>query len=515
MGMKNFLLLSFTLACTATLAAPADPSPEESSSVLPSANRLRWSVSQESWKVSPEERLGMAAGRVLFEVMPHLQVGAATYGAVRGQRGGFITLGPEVQWQHPLTDSLDANVGLFVGAGGGRDGKTLAGGGLMLRTQVGLEKKWGSGHRVGIGLSRVSFPDGIIRSTQPYLSYAYEFDSRLHLGWPEQSSGFRLDDDHWLASQEVSLSTQRWHFDANATRSDASPQAQRMQMLGVGWAGYLTPNWYLHLQSQGALGGQSAGYMQILTGVGYRLPVNATQSVQLQAAVGPAGGGGVNTGGGTLLAYGVHWQWRMLQRQSLQLSLDSVHAPGTHLRATSVGIALVHHLQDSPATTSPLDRSPDMDRFRMRLTRQHYTGASPDWRCCEPQTPVDNLGLQLDYMLSPRQQALQWYLTGQGIAAYQGRAGAYMTGLIGLGLHHELGHAWHLEAEALTGAAGGGGLHTGGGWVSQINAGLGYQLTSDLGILVSTGRIEAMHGPMRAKVNGLTLVYRFGRKGDR
>jgi len=513
--MKTPLLLTLALLCTSALAGQSEPSPEDTSG-LPTANRLRWSVSQESWKVSKDEQLGMVAGRVLFEVMPHFQVGAATYGAVRGQRGGFITLGPEVQWQHPLTDSLDANVGLFVGAGGGRDGQTLAGGGLMLRTQVGLEKKWGSGHRVGLGLSRVSFPDGIIRSTQPYLSYAYEFDSRLHLGWPEQASGFHLDDDHWLASQEVSLSMQRWHFDANATRNDGSSQARHMQMLGIGWAGYLTSNWYLHLQSHGALGGQSAGYMQILPGVGYRLPIGTTQSLQFQAAVGPAGGGGVNTGGGTLLEYGVHWQWRMLPRQSLQISLDSVNAPGTHLRASSVGIALVHHLQDPSVTTSSLDGSPvDMERFRMRLTRQHYTGSSPDWRCCEPQTPVDNLGLQLDYMLSPRQQALQWFLTGQGIAAYQGHAGAYMTGLIGLGLHHDLGHAWYLEAEALTGAAGGGGMHTGGGWVGQVNAGLGYQLTNDLGIMVSTGRLQAIHGPMRAKVNGLTLVYKFGRKGDR
>jgi hypothetical protein len=151
----------------------------------------------------------------------------------------------------------------------------------------------------------------------------------------------------------------------------------------------------------------------------------------------------------------------------------------------------------------------DVERLRMRLVQQSYRGANPGWRCCYADLPVHNLGLQLDYMLGPTESARQWFLTGQGIAAYKGEAGAYMTGLVGAGLRQKLAPRWTAEVEALIGAAGGGGLRVGGGLVAQTNIGLGYQLTPQLGLMVTAGRMEALQGDFKAKVLGVSAVYHF------
>jgi hypothetical protein len=204
---------------------------------------------------------------------------------------------------------------------------------------------------------------------------------------------------------------------------------------------------------------------------------------------------------------GVSWQVRVLPRQSLELTLSDVRAPSQSFHATSVGIKWVHHLQ-RPGGDSPADGL-DTERLRMRLVNQTYRGASADWRCCYPDQRVENLGLQLDYMLSPASESRQWFLSGQGLAAYKGQAGAYMTGLVGAGVHQRLSGRWHAEAEALVGAAGGGGLRTGGGLVAQANAGLGYQFTPRLALLASVGRIQAVNDSFKANVLGVSAVYRF------
>ncbi|MDX8382526.1 MAG: hypothetical protein R8M45_00495, partial [Ghiorsea sp.] len=117
---------------------------------------------------------------------------------------------------------------------------------------------------------------------------------------------------------------------------------------------------------------------------------------------------------------------------------------------------------------------------------------------------VNLLGFQSDYFLND-----SWFLSGQGIAAYEGQAGGYMIGLIGGGYRLPLAQSWSLEAEALVGAAGGGGLAVGGGLVWQINAGLAYQWDDDYSALLEMGRIDAPKGDFKANVLSASLAYHF------
>lgn len=71
------------------------------------------------------------------------------------------------------------------------------------------------------------------------------------------------------------------------------------------------------------------------------------------------------------------------------------------------------------------------------------------------------------------------------------------------------------EAEALFGAAGGGGLTTGSGALGQVNLNLGYALSPRLELLVSAGRAQSSGGGFKANVLGLSLAYRVGVVSDK
>jgi predicted porin len=61
----------------------------------------------------------------------------------------------------------------------------------------------------------------------------------------------------------------------------------------------------------------------------------------------------------------------------------------------------------------------------------------------------------------------------------------------------------------LVGAAGGGGLNTGGGLVYQANLGLGYQLNKNLEVMGTIGQMKAAKGDFQANVYGVSLAYKF------
>lgn len=65
--------------------------------VLPATNipatPTVWRITSETLALPGAEKMGMVSGDLLFDVNDNLRLGVGTYGAVRGSRGGFITLG--------------------------------------------------------------------------------------------------------------------------------------------------------------------------------------------------------------------------------------------------------------------------------------------------------------------------------------------------------------------------------------------------------------------------------------
>jgi hypothetical protein len=456
--------------------------------------------------------MGVVGAGLLFDVNDKLRLGIASYDAVRGERGGFITLGLVAELRQRLSPSWLGHAGLFVGAGGGRGGYTLSGGGLMLRGDLGMSYETAHYGNLGFGLSRVQFPTGVIGSTQPYVQYDYPFFSLLGSGWatamPDGAARTAGATGLAARAREFSLVARSYKIPSSVVRDDATAQHSSMQLLGVEWLSYLDDQWFLKLESEGAMGGQSNGYMQILAGGGYRVALTRSTAIKFHAAAGPAGGGGVDTGGGLLLDAGVSLKQKLSSRTALELSVGEVRAPSRSFNARSLAVKLNYEfglpgVSDKIVSGAALSDY-DASKLRARVTSQTYFKAAPLWRNRSVDQSISNLGLQVDYFATP-----DWYVTGQGLAAYAGDAGAYMIGEVGLGRVWSLLPGWFVQGEALLGAAGGGGLAVGGGLVGQVNAALGYRLSKSLSLVASAGRIKAFAGDFNANVAGLSLAYQF------
>lgn len=471
--------------------------------------RASFRTTFESVELPRNERMGLLGGSFLFDTSDWFSIGGGAYGALTGERGGFITLGLATELRKELTDYAEVNAGLFVGGGGGRGGYTLQGGGLMLRYHIGaqLNSDWGN---LGGGASYVDFPNGNIHSLQPYLSYEYPFTTLIASGWQELphriSSGWR---HVRAAAQEFAVVYRLYDIPAGVRTDRGGVQHPSMRLMGVEWLRYLNDSLFLKVESEGAMGGRSHGYMQIFLGGGYRLPLTDSAWLKLSAALGVAGGGSVDTGGGLLLDGAVALQQKLGDHLYAEVAGGYVKSPGASFKALSLAAKLGYHFFTPDVRQKSYDYSDLADygaeRFRIRSTHQSYFRGAANWRNHHADSNVDLLGFQADWFATDH-----LYLSGQGIAAYAGQAGGYMKGLVGAGVHLPLfGSPLFVDVEGLVGAAGGGGLDVAGGFVWQGNAGLGYQLSDAYSLIGSYGYMSAPKGNFRARVLGLSLAYRF------
>jgi len=489
----------------AQLQQAIEPHLQMTPSIAPTETAL--SLGYETIKLPGGEPMGWVGANLMFDVNDYTRLGVGTYGAMAGQRGGFITLGVAGELRKQVYPDWFVHSGLFVGAGGGRGGSSLSGGGLMLRADVGLDYQVKGLGNFGLGVSHVEFPDGVISSTQPYVRYEYLFSNLVSPGWqsPDIAGG------SWSLSShlnEFSVVGREYLIPSNVTRDNGAPQGSHMELVGVEWLSYLDECWYLRLEAEGAGGGSNNGYMQILAGGGYRFPVTQNTYIKLQMAAGPAGGGGVDTRGGLLVDTGIGLQYAMTKHTLAEIDLSDTRAPNGGFEAVSLGLKLSYqyglpNVGEEEVSWDGL-RQYDANGLRVRVADQTYFKGNEAWRNRSVNESVSNLGIQMDYFLSDH-----LFLTGQALAAYAGNAGAYMVGEFGVGTHWNLTHDLFVEAEALLGAAGGGGLAVGGGFVGQGNASIGYHLTDTLSVLGSFGRVGSFKGDFQANVLGLSVAYDF------
>jgi hypothetical protein len=342
------------------------------------------------------------------------------------------------------------------------------------------------------------------------VQYEYPFHSLLGAGWlssPKKESGIRLDPVQ-ANEREFSLVGRHYQFPSSAKRSDGQAQNSSMQLLGVEWLSYLDDHWFLKAEAEGAMGGNNNGFMQILLGGGLRLPITRYTNLKLHAAAGPAGGGGADVGGGLLLDAGLGLQQKISRNLALELSAGAVKAPSHSFEAMSLAMKLNYQFGLPNVGADPVSwyglGEFDTTPLRVRLSNQTYFKADERWRNGNVNQEVSNLGVQVDYFLSDN-----WFLTGQGLAAYAGDAGAYMAGELGLGGVWNATPNWFIEGEALFGAAGGGGLAVGSGMVAQANASVGYRINKALSVMATAGHIADLQGDFKAHLAGVSLAYQF------
>lgn len=437
----------------------------------------------ESLSLPAGESMGMLGLGVERQFSENFSGGFGTWTAVRGERGGFITIGFQGSASLPLSGPVGLEAGAFVGAGGGRGGAILSGGGLMLRGYAGLVCDLEELGRIGAGMSYVDFPNGgSIDSTQPVVFYSIPF-----------GSSFRHFDG--LAYGHNSLAVVSKLVRVRSGVRDLSGSAQDdFTLLGVEWRSYFDDDIFLRFETEGAAGGSSTGYMQVLVGAGLQIPLSDAIWIDGSIGLGGGGGGDVDTGGGFLVDAAADLRCALGDDLFAAAGVSYLKAPNGSLKAFCPSLQI-------GGTFGKESQRHDKLPVRVRMVSQRYFKGSDGWRTYHADQDVDNLGVQFDYFPVP------WgYLSGQALAAYDGNAGAYMIGLFGGGLHQKIAGPLFVEAEGLIGAAGGGGLAMGSGLAWQVNGGIGVQVSKDVALMVTGGRLDAVNGPFKADVVGLSLA---------
>lgn len=498
-----YRLFPLLLAVLLVQAGPVCAATGDGASLLRSSVRLH--LSYEVLEISPDENLGLAGMRYLVEVSPDWYVGPAAFGALDGERGGFFTGGLSAGRRYRLGPDWFLDAGLFVGGGGG--GSAPQGSGLMLRPHLGVSYDLG-GVLIDGAVSYITFPDGDIDSTQLSLGFGIPFglyygraDAAGRPVSAETLSGVRRRDTEWLA-------TWAEYRPAGSARTTGRSLQESLQRFGFEYRRHLDGRGYLFVETAGAMEGDSDGYMEILAGAGLRAGLLDRWHATAAIAVGGAGGGMIDTGGGLAAKVRLGLDYAVTPTLKLGLEGGRIETDGS-FAADFYGLSLGYRIGTAADDRRDREgRGEDRWRFaRWRLAAMQHTCFDAARKNGDDRD-LGLLGLKIEQFVNR-----SVYLTGQAYSAYLGEAGGYAVGLIGAGREFRLrtDTRLSLNLELAVGAVGGGGVDAGEGAVIQPLAGLTWRLGRQLGLRLEAGRVKGVTGELDSTMVGIGLAYEFSR----
>jgi hypothetical protein len=508
-----------SIGCCAQTASPApatEPAPSQvrtdnphdavGLSTLPSVVR----VNAERIRLPGRENMGLLGTSYLLQVAPNVYAGPAAYGAFTGQRGGFFTVGAEASLRRAVSEFMDVEVGVYAGGGGG--GAAPVGGGLMLRTHADLTRDFGN-YRAGVSLSQVRFPSGQIRSNQFGLVWSTNTDfrylsrNRLTASDSGSSSNASIIGRTGIGFDRVQAVAGFYSPRPGVTRISGGPHTAKIGLVGVRMERALTDNNYWGIEAAGAGSGGVAGYAEYLATLGTERAVWADHLVLgVRGAAGRGGGGDVSVGGGLLLKGAAYGIVRLTRDMGITLEGGYTRAPQGKFRALHATAALNLILDDPYDTSAPA-----------RTTRSEWVGGVSRYKAARKDGTVrdlDAVTLKVNRFVGNSFLSNNIYVTGQAHSAFAGGAGGYSVGLFGVGTQWPVSFfetaRMRVGAEFLAGAAGGGGVQTRGGALMQPMAYVDFEVSKQLSLRLSGGKVKSLRGPFSSNVIDLSVAFPFG-----
>ena len=455
------------------------------------------------------EQMGLYSIGAYDQLNPWLYGGITLYGSATGRRGGFFTGGYALGVERQLFDNFVIDAGGYVGAGGG--GAAAQGGGLMIRPHIGLKYdfRWSE---LGLNYTYVDFPNGDISSDAIALSLDIPFSSPT-LNW--EDDGLTVAD--YFGADWNNVSRHRSHLaarvrsyspDKGSKTTSGGSLNDSLGLVGVEYSYFLDKNWFTTFETAGAVSGGVGGYAELLAGIGYRLPLTKDDRLALLPSftIGGAGGGAVETGGGFVTRSNLGLEYRLFPDLSLILDTGYLAAPDGNFDTSYLGFNLAYVMETfaqdqkgAPLTETDLIQT---TKWRFRPAHQWYFDAQ---RKRGSSRDMQLMGGKIDWMGGD-----WWYLTGQGLSAYEGGAGGYSEGHWGVGI---IGPSWinfRLYGEMLIGAGGGGGVDSGSALLYKPSVGLEYDLNKDFSLQTGIGKVISKEGNLDANTLDVSLVWRFG-----
>jgi hypothetical protein len=490
-------IASLLCAAAAWPCLAQDNGPPLRAELLPTSGML----GIETVRLPQGERMGLVGGSLLFDIGNDWGIGPAVYGAATGERGGLFVGGVELQRRWPIARGWSLATGLFAGGGGG--GAAPVGSGLMLRPALTLLTDLGPSLQAGLSWSHVRFPSGEIRSNQFGVALAWRQEFRHYVGGGSGGS-VGSSESSGLGFDRMAATATQYRFSDGSGRHIglAGARVERRSGLdGLIWG----------LEAAGAAAGDAAGYMEILGTAGASVALLPTTlpswRVGARVAAGLGGGGAVPTEGGLLGKASVGTEFSPLPGWSLGAEIGVVRGADSPLRARMAQVWLGVDLE--PGLDGRGQAQGRVVRAEWTAALQHHTRVP---RKNGRTGSLDTIGLKLT-----RQVSEHVYATGQAHSAFGGGAGAYSVGLVGLGVatrpQASPQTSPRLGAELLVGAAGGGGVQTGGGALYQALAWAGVSAAPASEWRVGVGAARARRAGSTTPVIELSWTRSFGLAG--
>ncbi len=460
---------------------------------------VRTRIGFERVRLPGHEGMGLTGMTELMGVGGDWWAGAGVYGATTGHRGGLFVPGVELAWSPVLSDTWALDAGVFAGGGGGANAPV--GGGLMLRPHVDLVWRPVPGFFTGPTASLVRFAHGgQISSAQLgwMLGVGSDFDFRFADALSSRSARGGSGGADALGFQRIDATLTAYQPRSGATRLDGTPLG-RVGLVGMRADRALGEVPWWGIEAAGAATGGVAGYAEVLgtAGLRWRLPTDRV-TLGVRGAMGLGGGGGIDTGGGVLLKGSGALTLRLTDTLDVTAEAGLAHAPTGHFTARTASLAL----------DWTLDSASDYSGVGRESTRMEYVAGVERYDAARRTgggRPLAAGILSVNRFITP-----VFYVTGQAHSAFLGGAGAYSVGLFGVGAQVPVLPRVRLGAEALAGAAGGGGVDTQGGALVQGRGYVDVALTPTVSFRVGAGRVKSVHGGVNATDVDAALVFRFG-----
>lgn len=462
------------------------------------------------------QNMGLLGINYFSEITPLVYAGIGGYGSVTGTQGGLFVLGFGGGLHHEFFPHWWGDAGLMVGGGGGRS--SLVGGGLMLRPYIGIEYSWQS-LRIGLHYSDVNFPSGLIHSQQIGLDFDIPFD--IYYVIPDQLNSeysFKnivVANGKYLTYQrnDFGLVFQAYRQQAGTKNVNGVVQDGTIGLVGAEFDHYFSDKFFGYVKMAGAYRGIPNGYMDILGGFGLHWkPTIYNFAVVPQFGMGAGGGGNVQTGGGIIVQPQIGLEVPLTTSFATRLSGGYLWAPKGNLKAETVSLDLLYHLDfvtAGPTFTNNLLYIYKTHDWRLQFVNQTYL--HPQRSSLSTTAAINLIVFQIDQIFTPH-----IFFSYQAASAYTGNhAGGYASGMIGPGLQTNkfMNQHTQLFAEVLMGAGGGGNLAMGGGLLVEPVIGARIALTKAIGVQGSISQVKAVHGDLNTPAINLGLTINFGMLG--
>jgi hypothetical protein len=281
---------------------------------------------------NPERRIGLVGARLVQDradapLGGQWHWGVETAGAASGDAAGYMEVLGTLGWDVPLTAQGDWRAGLRGALGLGGGGAVPTGGGGIAKAALNTAVQLTPTLATGIELGWLAALDTSLRAptAQLWLSWALEP--------PPSGGGLRSGT---IARTEWTTAIQHY---AHGERRDGGDRA--LDTLGLKLNRFFGDHWYGTVQGHTAISGGAGAYGVGLVGAGVATSSQASPwRAGVEVMVGASGGGGVDSGGGSL-AQALAWAgWTFMPDLELRIGAGVVRSKGGSLLSPIVELSI-------------------------------------------------------------------------------------------------------------------------------------------------------------------------------